>query len=352
MKTAKYIIVLCLGMMLVVGCKGTARNGQQSEVQDVRVMQTQEESTALQESGAEWIMSQLVLNPSLPEPLNNTYTDLNVATYLTKIGDTFFLVDCYHNQILYHDNIKDDVAQWQVLTRDVNYAHTIAGDGVVLLVDDTDNNRLLVFEKTKDGYLHTQTLEEIGIKPHFVQYNEKKGCFYAWSSITGEMYVIRRAEDTDRMYVEKILSIPELYGVYVRSFTMIGEDIYFVSGHNNGTIIQADAETLEIKERYLVAADIAGMVQLVKIQDYYYITVSTNDQENQDYATIVRTRDLHSLENGEYEDIYQQLGVDGGTPYYINHIGERYYLTHHRTQENVIAFDVVNNTLENVAVLY
>lgn len=282
----------------------------------------------------------------------NTFDTLKVATYLTKIGNTYFLADCYHNQILFHDNLNDAITEWEVLTNSVHYAHTIAGDGAVLLVDDTENNRILVFSKAGDGYVQTQTFDNIGMKPHFVQYDEKREVFYAWSSITGEMYYFKRDVQTNKVYIEKIVKIDELYGVYVRSFTIIEDDIYFVSGHNNEKIIRADADTLEILETYAVTSKIAGMVQLVKIQDYYYLTVSTDNQENQEYATIIRTKDLHDLAQGIYEDVYDCFGISGGTPYYITQIDGRYYMAHHRTKENIVAFDVVENEIKNVKVLY
>ncbi len=282
----------------------------------------------------------------------NTYDTLNVATYLTKIENTYFLADCYHDQILFHDNIMDAITEWSVLTNEVHYAHTIAGDGTVLLTDDTENNRVFVFEKAGDGYVHTQTIDNVGMKPHFVHYDKKRETFYAWSSITGEMYYLKRDKATNEVFVEKILKIDELFGVYVRSFTLIEDDIYFISGHNNEKIIRADADTLEILETYAVTPEIAGMVQLVKIQDYYYLTISTDNQENQDYATIIRTKDLRSLANGEYEDVYEKFGLAGGTPYYITEIEGRYYMAHHRTNENIIAFHVVENEIGNVEVLY
>lgn len=307
------------------------------------------------ESVYEWESIAVETSDKPLEPITyekNTYDTLNVATYLTKIDDTYFLADCYHNQILFHDNLTSPITEWKVLTKDVNYAHTIAGDGTVLLIDDTDNNRIVVFENTGEGYVQTLAFEGVGMKPHFVQYDEKRQTFYAWSSITGEMYYFKRDTNTNDVYIEKILKIDELFGVYVRSFTIIGDDIYFISGHNNEKIIRANADTLEILESFEVTPEIAGMVQLVQIQDYFYITISTDNQENQEYATIIRTKDLHSLANGEYEDVYEYFGISGGTPYYITEIDGRYYMAHHRTSENVVAFDVVNNEIENVEILY
>lgn len=41
------------------------------------------------------------------EPKRNPYPDLSVPTYLNKVGDTYFLVDCYHDQVIFHDNLED-----------------------------------------------------------------------------------------------------------------------------------------------------------------------------------------------------------------------------------------------------
>ncbi len=302
----------------------------------------------------------MVANPQSLKK-KNTYDTLNVATYITKIDGLYFIVDCYHDQIIYHDNLSDSLNQWNVLTDEVHYAHTIASDETVLLIDDTEHNRLLVFQKTEDGYMHTQTFENIGMKPHYVQYDAQKELFMAWSSITGEMYLIRRSTQADErgiypLYIENILKIDTLYGVYVRSFTIMEDGIYFVSGHNNQKIIKAvineKENRFDIETEYTVTSEIAGMVQLIKIEDYYYITISTDNQENQDYATIIRTKKLEGLEKGEYEEVYAEFGISGGTPYYITKIEGTYYMAHHRTNENIVAFDVNNNVIENVAVIY
>lgn len=284
--------------------------------------------------------------------MKNTYDTLNVATYITRINDIYFMNDCYHNQIIYHTELNPDLRTWNVLTADTNYPHTIAGDGKVLLLDDTDNNRVLVYQYKNGGYEQTQKIENIGLKPHFVQYEPSRATFYVWSSITGELYHMKRNPKTDEVYVSEIKKIDELFAVYVRSFTIIEDDIYFVSGHNNQKIIKADLDSLEIKEEFEVTPQIAGMVQLTKIEDYYYLTISTDANENQDYATIIRTKDLHSLAEGEYEDIYEQFGLDKGTPYFISQIDGTYYMSHHRTAQNIISFQVKNNQIKDVKVLY
>lgn len=295
--------------------------------------------------------SDLESSPDIPAPpAANPYSDLSVPTYITKIDDLYFLVDCYHDQILYHDNLTDPLTEWLVMTDEINKGHTIAGDGLVYLADDTENHRILVFEKKDGFFVHTQTFSDIGNRPHYIIYDAPTETFYAWSSMSGEMYLFRHEPDDSRMYLSEIRRIEQLDNVYVRSFTILGDEVYFVSG--NSSILRVDPDTFELLESYPVPDSMAGMIQLTKIQDYYYITVSTDITGNQDYATIVRTRDLSGLMQGNYEDIYETF-IGGGTPYYITAFDNAYYLTEHRLPgHSVWRFRVQNNELIDVETLY
>lgn len=280
----------------------------------------------------------------------NPYTALSVPTCIIKLTDTYFIVDCYHDQILYSDSLSRPLKEWRVMTDRISRGHTLAGDGLVYLADDTENNSILVFEKAGTAFRLTQRFREIGIRPHFVVYDEDTSLFYALSSMTGEIYVFERLADSTRVVLKDIRRVDGLNGVYVRSFTIEDGEIYFVSG--NSSILRARLSDLEVLEEYPVVPEIAGMIQLEKIQDYYYITVSTDLYGSQDYATILRTPDLHSLASGGYEDIYS-LFVGGGTPYYIGHMDGHYYLTEHRIpRHSVWQFDVEGSEILNIKTVY
>lgn len=280
----------------------------------------------------------------------NPCTDLSVPTYITKVNDTYFLVDCYHDQVIYNDNLTDPLYEWKVMTDDIDKGHTLASDGTVYLIDDTERHRILVFEKKDDVYIHTQTFNDIGNRPHYIIYDAPTDTFYAWSSMSGEMYLFRHNPDDTRMYLTEIRRIDSLNNIYVRSFTIIGSDIYFVSG--NSSMIRADLETFNILETYPVPENMAGMIQLTLIEDYFYITVSTDITGNQDYATIIRTKDLSALTDGDYEDIYSNF-IGGGTPYYITFFDDAYYLTEHRLPgHSVWRFQVEDNEIRNVETIY
>lgn len=280
----------------------------------------------------------------------NSCADLSVPTYVTKIDDTYFIVDCYHDQVIYHDNLTDPLWQWSVMTDEIDRGHTLASDGLVYLIDDTENNRILIFEKKSGRFLHTQTFSNIGNRPHYIIYDEKTETFYAWSSMSGEMYLFRHELDDTRMYLAAVHKISALDNVYVRSFTIQDDSIYFVSG--NSSIIKADLNTFKILDTYPVPDSMAGMIQLTPIQDFFYITISTDLNGNQDYATIIRTENLSGLMNGDYEDIYEHF-IGGGTPYYITRIDDAWYLTEHRLPGHSIwRFQVTDNEITNVEAIY
>lgn len=280
----------------------------------------------------------------------NPFSDLSVPTYLTKVDGTYFLVDCYHNQVIYHDNLSDPLWQWSVMTDEIDRGHTLASDGLVYLIDDTENNRILIFEKINGRFLHTQTFSDIGNRPHYIIYDEQTETFYAWSSMSGEMYLFRHDPGDTRMYLAAVHKIDALDNVYVRSFTIQDDTVYFVSG--NSSIIRADLNTFEILDTFPVPDSMAGMIQLTQIQDYFYITVSTDIAGNQDYATIIRTKDLSGLMDGDYEDIYEYF-IGGGTPYYITEIDNEWYLTEHRIPgHSVWRFRVMDNEITDVETVY
>ena len=283
----------------------------------------------------------------------NPFSDLSVPTYVTKVEDTYFIVDCYHDQVIYHDNLSDPLTDWQVMTDEIDKGHTLASDGFVYLVDDTEGNRILVFEKKEGVFYHTQTLDEVGNRPHYIVYDIPTDTFYVWSSMNGEMYLCRHDPGDSRMYLTGIRSVDALKETYVRSFTIAGDNIYFVSGiPGSPAILQADLSTFAIQETYPVPDSLAGMIQLTPAEGSFYITVSTDIAGNQDFATMIRTDDLSDLTEGKYEDVYAAF-IGGGTPYYITNFDNTYYLTEHRIPgHSVWKFQITEDGIHDVEAVY
>lgn len=286
----------------------------------------------------------------------NTEFSLSVPTYVTRIDNKWFIVDCYHDQIIYSETMGVPLNEWKVLTKAAKQPHTIAGDGEVILVDDTENNRVLVFEKSGDGYVNTQSFSDIGKRPHYTVYDDNDKAFYVWSSTTGEMYIFRHEAGSSKMYLTDIKDAGTK-DTYIRSFYMNGDEIYFVSGlcadGTSSGILVCDKRTFEVKEKIDVPDELAGMVALRKDGEYYYITISTDIAGSQDAATMIRTRNLHSLINGDYEEIYSKYFVGGGTPYNITEVDGTLYLTEHRVPgHSVWSYRIENDDITDVQALY
>lgn len=285
----------------------------------------------------------------------NVHPTLNVPTQITRIDDLYFIVDCYNNQIIFNENLTDPISEWGVMTTQITMAHTVASDGYVYLVDDTENHRVLIMEKRTDEngeyyFSRTGIFNNIGTRPHCINYDEATDTFYVLSSMTGQIFLFRRAEGTGDVYLTSVKSFPELDGYYIRSFTIIGDELFLVSGDASITVV--DMSDFTVKCKYPVPNELVGMIQIIKIQDYFYITVSTDGYGSQDAATIIRTKDLSKLINGEYEDVYHYF-IGGGTPYYISLIDGNYYLCEHRLPGHSIwRFNVKDNEITNPETIY
>lgn len=280
----------------------------------------------------------------------NTVRKLNLPAQITQQGNFYFIVDTYNNQVIYSSNLWKPVNEWFVMDKNLNKPHAVASDGVIYLVADTDNNRVLCYEYINGRFQNTQRFDNMGIRPHYIQYDAASESFFVWSSVTGDMYIVKRLPEYNYMYIKEIRHIYELDGFYVRSFSIEGDEVLFPSG-NNGYMIVADKETLCVKNQYPVPREIYGMAFAKKIGNYYYMTVSTDDQLSHENARMVRTPDLQSLSVGLYEDVtgyFQGMKV----PYYIDEINGSYYVTSHESRKSVYKFDIVEDMISNVEIIH
>ncbi|SFU42141.1 hypothetical protein [Butyrivibrio sp. M55] len=360
----KYICILSLVFVVLPACFGCSKPTESAEVSAQKAMGTPAPAPApfdnkefIEESSLTSAGEDPAAAASEYTPIKNYDSKLSVPTYVTQINDIWFIVDCYHNRVIYSDSLEKPLEEWDIMTSDATRPHTIASDGNVYMIDDTDNNRVLIFEKVDDKFIHTQSFYDIGIRPHYTVYDEATDTFYVWSSMTGELFCFRTDDSTNRVYLTDKRKIDSLDGIYIRSFSIIDGDIYLVSGVSEegaeATVLQCDLATFEIKQVYAVPDELAGMVQITKIQDYYYISVSTDKAGNQDVATIVRTKSLEDLAAGEYEDIYSTYFLGGGTPYYISSVGDTYFLTEHRLTDHALwSFKVEDNEITDVQPIF
>ena len=280
----------------------------------------------------------------------NPYTSFSVPTQISYYDGRFFLADCYHNQMLTSKEAGLPPSQWEVMDAEFNGPHAIAYDGELYVVVDTENNRIVTYKKTWNGFEQLQVIPDVGNRPHYVSYQADEGLFYVWSSLSGEMYLFRRFPIPGSMllYLEQVKAVPELQGKYVRSFTIEGDRVYLPCV-NLKCIVAVDKESFEIKDIYPVPDAIAGIVQITRIENLYYITVLTDSLDDQSKACFIRTPSLALLSDpaGGYEVITDKVG---GMPYYLTKIGGSWYgpIPREDGRSAIVRFDVIADQIVNV----
>ena len=252
----------------------------------------------------------------------NPYDFLSVPTQLTKLGEDWFLVDCYHNQILTSKSVSQPVKNWKVMANGFDGPHAIAWDGEVYMAVDTEHNRIITYKKTWEGFEELQIIPNVGVRPHHVQYDWERGCFMVWSSMSGEMYYFVKTPGTKEVELVGVQQVPELMGHYVRSFTTDGEFIYLPCA-DVGAIWVVDRENFKTLQIIQVPQEIAGIVNIAHLGAHYYISVSTDILFDTSKATLVRVNQLSDLAAGTYENLKSLIGEGG--PYYFSNVDGVWY---------------------------
>ena len=327
-----------------------------SETETLKDVVISEDVQALQENDTSVIIPMDIYAKHLSVDdirMENPYNDLKnlkLPAQITRQGDYYFIVDTYNDQVLYASDLWKPIGAWRVMDRKLNKPHAIASDGSMYLVVDTDNNRVVCYEYINGRFQRTQQLEDVGKRPHYIQYDALSESFFVWSSVTGDMYIIKKEPVQNTMYIQEIRHIYELDGFYVRSFSIEGDEVLFPSG-NNGYMIVADKDTLRVKARYQVLMEISGMAFAKKIGSYYYMTVSTDDKLNHENARMIRTSDLETLSLGIYENVTGYF-KDMKVPYYIDRMNGSYYVTSHESKKCVYMFNIADDVIKDVQTVH
>ncbi len=327
-----------------------------SETETLKDVVISEDVQALQENDTSVIIPMDIYAKHLSVDdmrMENPYNDLKnlkLPAQITRQGDYYFIVDTYNDQVLYASDLWKPIGAWRVMDRKLNKPHAIASDGSIYLVVDTDNNRVVCYEYINGRFQRTQQFEDVGKRPHYIQYDAVSESFFVWSSVTGDMYIIKKEPVQNTMYIQEIRHIYELDGFYVRSFSIEGDEVLFPSG-NNGYMIVADKDTLRVKARYQVPMEISGMAFAKKIGSYYYMTVSTDDKLNHENARMIRTSDLETLSLGIYENVTGYF-KDMKVPYYIDRMNGSYYVTSHESKKCVYMFNIADDVIKDVQTVH
>lgn len=259
------------------------------------------------------------------------YAQSYVSTQQVCLNGINFIVDTYHDRILYNDtaNLGNNLFGWKVMANDFNKPHSITSDGMIYLVADTDNNRVATYTRLPSGeFIELQSFVNVGIRPHYCEYDAATQSFYVWSSYTGEMYIYKRTQGTYMVTLSAVKKVNALYGLYTRSFTIDGNNIILTS-QGAGGIVVVNKRTFNIVAAYPVPDQLGGVVQVAHVGGHYYLTTSSDRQGNQNVAATYRSTSLAGFMNlATCEDVTAALGGVSGmqVPYYNTNCGGLYYV--------------------------
>lgn len=284
------------------------------------------------------------------ETMNPHNTNFYLPTQVYSVNGEYFLADAYNQQILYTDKYNNKPGDWQLMGDKLYRPHAIASDGTLYVVVDTDNNRVVTYAKTGEGFQVVECFDNVGCRPHYIEYDAATNQFYVWSSMTGTMYVYKREANSLALTLKKTYYIADLDGCYTRSFTIDGKYIYLPSMGRNAIYV-VNKSNFKVQAIYPVSAQLGGMVQVRHEQNYYYLVTSTDAVGDHSKAAIVRSSSLGGFVEGGYEDIKSMFPEIDGIPYYISHLEDGHYYTPvivGTTPSYICRFDIVNDEIINV----
>ena len=219
---------------------------------------------------------------------------LFAPTFLDKIGDTYFLVDCWHHRVLWNRTLEGNVARWHTLDDSLAGPHSIASDGEIYVVEDTGRDGLRVYRRRGEAFQRVQEIDGMPRRPHRVRYDGRTRAFYVVAAVSQDIYKLVRDRDGLKRAYKKHLDF--LDGKYTRSITLADGAMYFVSGP--GLIHKTEYRdgSFKILAKYRVPEGMASVNDLFRTRDGWWYLTATDFR-------IVRTRSLEDLDAGRFEDV-------------------------------------------------
>lgn len=233
---------------------------------------------------------------------------LYTATKISKIGDTYFIVDCWHHRIIYSRNLNTPISEWRTLDDRIAGPHSIVSDGDLYVAEDTGRHAIKVYNnKNEKDFQLSQVIRNVGFRPHRTIYDPKRMAFYVVGSGDQSLHIFKNRKGV--LVRERQLVISELEGQYTRSITLRGDRLYFVG---TGDIVVfrisgSDQPEFVFEFKIALAAQYVGSNDLFFFEDGGGILSSTPQK-------LTVFQEIDDLATGEAKDLSTFLK---GTPYYV-----------------------------------
>jgi hypothetical protein len=241
---------------------------------------------------------------------------LYLPTFMGKFGGDYFIVDCYNNRVLFSPDKTLPLSGWRVLDDDLSWPHSIASDGEYFVVDNTQAHEVRVYRRDTDGYELHQVIKDVGRRPHRTLYDRDTDAFYVLAAESREMVKLQVRGDGIAVTYKKPL--PFLEGTYARSFTLIDDEMYFVSGPGAITVVDYRSDSYRVINRFPVPPELASANDLHFTDGVYLLSATKNK--------LVRCVSLDALSDNGCESVYEALKLKGN-PYFFSVFDGRTHLS-------------------------
>ena len=253
---------------------------------------------------------------------------LFAPTQIRKLDSTYFIVDCWHNRILYNNRLDETLTRWSLFADDLAGPHSIASDSEFFVVEDTGRNSVRAYRRRVDGTFHlVQILGGVGDRPHRVEYDATSSAFYVIASCSQE--ITKLVKKGNLLHLEYKKRLPFLSSSYTRSFTILDGFMLFISGP--GAMFKASYldDSYAVLDTIVLPKRLHSMNDLFKTSSYYYLTATPR--------SMFRSRSIEGFCIGEWDDLYSVLRLSG-TPYYLTEFEGRIFVPQIDEFNGIISF--------------
>lgn len=269
---------------------------------------------------------------------------LYTPTLIEKIDNLYFIVDCWHNRVIYNDNMKEKISNWKTLSQELEGPHSIASDKNVFLIDNTEKNEIQVFKRTDDKFTLTQTIKDVGKRPHKIIYDKNTNLFYSIASTSQEIVILENINGNVRIKQKTRLDFLE--SSYIRSIAIIEDRMYFLPGPDKVICTEYKNGKFNVISEYKLPKSLQAINHVYKVGNYYYISLYTMNKKSAE-PKLVRFKSFEELKNNKYEDITKKLKIKG-VPYFFSEFDGKIFFTEIDSYSEIKSFEVHNDKIENV----
>jgi hypothetical protein len=249
---------------------------------------------------------------------------LYTATMLTKIGEHYFIVDCWHHRIIFSENLYSPIKDWKTLDSQIAGPHSIAGDGEILVADCTGYHRLHVYRRQSEGYEHFEVLERAGHRPHRVIYCSEQKLFLVIGSRDQRILLLRNEGGILRPLADYVIT--ELGGQYTRSITLHNGRLFAV-GNETLVELKIDDTNITTVDVFTLHADYCGA------NDLYFL--------GEDSGILTRTP-LQMTFFDRFDQLTTGTGASfrfDGTPYFLSQVDGMLIMPQIKEHSKIVAYE-------------